>query len=72
MIELVKHYDTLAVVMASEQFVPGGTGQCMNPQDAYRAAKHFVELSPADQGRSHQRPDLSFSPGLAPVGAGGH
>jgi 5-methyltetrahydrofolate--homocysteine methyltransferase len=27
MVELVKHYDTLAVVMASETFAPGGTSQ---------------------------------------------
>jgi 5-methyltetrahydrofolate corrinoid/iron sulfur protein methyltransferase len=33
MVELVKHYDTLAVVMASETFAPGGTAQCLNPEE---------------------------------------
>ena len=60
MVELVKHYDTLAVVMASETFVPGGTSQCLNPQDSYRAAKHFVELLVTKAGRTqrsdHHRP----------------
>ena len=32
MVELVKHYDTLAIVMASETFVPGGTAQCLNSE----------------------------------------
>jgi cobalamin-dependent methionine synthase I len=67
MIELVKHYDTLAIVMASEHFVPGGTGQCMNPQDAYRAAKHFVELLVTKAGRTNDQ--IIIDPGLAPVGA---
>jgi cobalamin-dependent methionine synthase I len=67
MIELVKHYDTLAIVMASEQFVPGGTAQCMNPQDAYRAAKHFVELLVTKAGRTNDQ--IIIDPGLAPVGA---
>ena len=67
MIELVKHYDTLAVVMASEQFVPGGTGQCLNSQDAYRAAKHFVELLVTKAGRTNDQ--IIIDPGLAPVGA---
>ena len=31
MIDLVKHYDTHVVVMASEHFVPGGTSQCSTP-----------------------------------------
>jgi 5-methyltetrahydrofolate--homocysteine methyltransferase len=67
MIELVKHYDTLAIVMASEHFVPGGTGQCMNAQDAYRAAKHFVELLVTKGGRTNDQ--IIIDPGLAPVGA---
>ena len=67
MIELVKHYDTLAVVMASEQFVPGGTAQCMNPQDAYRAAKQFVELLVTKAGRTNDQ--IIIDSGLAPVGA---
>jgi cobalamin-dependent methionine synthase I len=67
MIELVRHYDTLAIVMASEQFVPGGTAQCMNSQDAYRAAKHFVELLVTKAGRTNDQ--IIIDPGLAPVGA---
>ena len=51
MIELVKHYDTLAIIMASEHFVPGGTSQCLNPRDAHAAAKHFVELLATRAGR---------------------
>lgn len=67
MIELVKHYDTLAVVMASETFVPGGTAQCLDPQDSYRAAKHFVELLVTRAGRRLDQ--IIIDPGLAPVGA---
>jgi len=67
MIELVKHYDTLAIVMASEMFVPGGTSQCLNPQDSYRAAKHFVELLATKAGRRNDQ--IIIDPGLAPVGA---
>lgn len=67
MVELVKHYDTLAVVMASETFVPGGTSQCLNPDDSYRAAKHFVELLVTKAGRRNDQ--IIIDPGLAPVGA---
>jgi 5-methyltetrahydrofolate corrinoid/iron sulfur protein methyltransferase len=67
MIELVRHYDTLAVVMASEMFVPGGTSQCLNPQDSYRAAKSFVELLATRAGRRNDQ--IIIDPGLAPVGA---
>ena len=67
MVELVKHYDTNAVVMASETFVPGGTSQCMNPPDAYRAAKYFVELLATKAGRRNDQ--IIIDPGLAPVGA---
>jgi cobalamin-dependent methionine synthase I len=67
MIELVKHYDTLAVVMASETFVPGGTAQCLDPQDSWRAAKHFVELLVTRAGRRNHQ--IIIDPGLAPVGA---
>lgn len=67
MIELVKHYDTLAIVMASEHFVDGGSSQCLNPQDAYHAAKHFVELLVTKAGRTNDQ--IIIDPGLAPVGA---
>jgi 5-methyltetrahydrofolate corrinoid/iron sulfur protein methyltransferase len=67
MIELVRHYDTLAIVMASEHFVNGGSSQCLDPQDAYRAAKHFVELLVTRAGRTNDQ--IIIDPGLAPVGA---
>ncbi len=67
MVELVKHYDTLAVVMASETFAPGGTAQCLNPQDSYRAAKQFVELLATKAGRRNDQ--IIIDTGLAPVGA---
>ena len=67
MIELVRHYDTRVIVMASECFVPGGTAQCLNPKDAHRAAKQFVELLHAKAGRRNDQ--IIIDPGLAPVGA---
>jgi len=67
MVDLVKHYDTLAIVMASETFVPGGTAQCLTPQDSYRAAKHFVELLVTKAGRRNDQ--IIIDTGLAPVGA---
>jgi cobalamin-dependent methionine synthase I len=67
MIELVKHYDTLVIVMASERFVPGGTAQCLTPQDAHHAAKYFVELLATRAGRRNDQ--IIIDPGLAPVGA---
>jgi 5-methyltetrahydrofolate--homocysteine methyltransferase len=66
-VELIKHYDTLAVVMASETFAPDGTSQCLNPQDSYRAAKYFVELLVTKAGRRNDQ--IMIDPGLAPVGA---
>jgi 5-methyltetrahydrofolate corrinoid/iron sulfur protein methyltransferase len=67
MLELVKHYDTKAVVMASETFVPGGTAQCLNAKDAYCAARHFVELLATKANRRNDQ--IIIDPGLAPVGA---
>lgn len=67
MIELVQHYDTLAVVMASETFVADGASQCLNPQDSHRAAKHFVERLSTKAGRRNDQ--IIIDPGLAPVGA---
>ena len=67
MVELVKHYDTNVIVMASEFFVSGGTSQCFNPRDSHAAAKYFVDLLVNKAGR---RPDqIIIDPGLAPVGA---
>jgi len=67
MVELVQHYDTLAVVMASEMFVADGAAQCMNPKDCYRAARRFVELLTTKAGR--RKDQIIIDPGLAPVGA---
>jgi 5-methyltetrahydrofolate--homocysteine methyltransferase len=67
MIQLVKDYDTKVVVMASEHFVPGGTGQCLNAQDAYAAAKQFVDLLVTKANR--RLDEIIIDPGLAPVGA---
>jgi len=67
MVELVKHYDTHAVVMASETFAPDGTAQCLYPQDSYRAAKYFVELLQTKAGRRNDQ--IIIDIGLAPVGA---
>lgn len=67
MVELVNHYDTLAVVMASETFVAGGVSQCLNPLDSHRAARHFVELLGTKAGRRNDQ--IIIDPGLAPVAA---
>lgn len=67
MIDLVRAYDTNVVVMASEHFVEGGTSQCLDPHDSYRAAKHFVELLVTKAGRRLDQ--IIIDPGLAPVGA---
>ncbi len=67
MIRLVKDYDTKVVVMASEHFVPDGSAQCLNPQDAYAVAKHFVERLVTEAGRTNDQ--IIIDPGLAPVGA---
>ena len=67
MIALVRDYDTKVVVMASEHFVDGGSSQCLNPDDSYRAAKHFVELLVTKANRTLDQ--IIIDPGLAPVGA---
>jgi 5-methyltetrahydrofolate--homocysteine methyltransferase len=67
MIDLVRHYDTLVIVMASEMFAPGGTAQCTNPHDSYRAAKCFVERLVTQANRRIDQ--ILIDPGLAPVGA---
>jgi cobalamin-dependent methionine synthase I len=67
MVELVRAYDTLAIVMASERFVDGGTAQCLTAHDAHAAAKYFVELLVTKAGR--QTDQIIIDTGLAPVGA---
>jgi len=67
MIALVREHDTLAIVMASEHFVPGGTSQCLRAADAHAAAKYFVERLVTEAGRRLDQ--IIIDPGLAPVGA---
>ena len=67
MIELVKAYDAMVIVVVSERFVEGGTSQCFSPQDVYESALHFVARLAKQADR---RPDqILLDPGLAPVGA---
>ena len=67
MIELVKAYDAMVIVVVSERFVEGGTSQCFSPEDVHAAARHFVERLAVQADR---RPDqILLDPGLAPVGA---
>ena len=67
MIELIKEYDTMVIVMASERFVGSATAQCLNAQDVYEAAMYFVELLGVKAGRTNDQ--IIIDPGLAPVGA---
>lgn len=67
MIGLVSEYDTAVIVMSSEHFIEGGASQCLNPIDAYRAAKYFVERLVTKAGRTTDQ--IIIDPGLAPVGA---
>jgi len=67
MIELVKAYDTLVIVMASETFAEDGTAQCLDPHDAHGAAKYFVERLVTEADRTLDQ--IIIDPGLAPVGA---
>jgi 5-methyltetrahydrofolate--homocysteine methyltransferase len=67
MIDLVRQYDTMVIVMASETFAPSGTAQCMNPHDSLRAAKQFVQLLTTKANRRLDQ--ILIDPGLAPVGA---
>ncbi len=67
MIELVKAYDAMVVVVVSERFVEGGTSQCFSPEDVHWSARYFVERLAKQADR---RPDqILLDPGLAPVGA---
>ena len=67
MIELVKAYDTMVVVMASERFAEGGSAQCLNPHEVHGAARQFVALLAEKAGRTNDQ--IFLDPGLAPVGA---
>jgi 5-methyltetrahydrofolate--homocysteine methyltransferase len=67
MLELVAHYDTLAIGMASEKFIEGGSGQCLSADDVYNSARRLTELLQTKAGRTCDQ--IIIDPGLAPVGA---
>ncbi|HEY4328673.1 MAG TPA: dihydropteroate synthase [Phycisphaerae bacterium] len=68
MLDLIKHYDTMAIGMASEKFnKDGSSGQCLNADDVYGASQMLVEMLCTKAGRSTEQ--IVIDPGLAPVGA---
>ena len=67
MIELIGHYETRVIVMASERFVDGGTAQCFSPRDAHDAARQFVDTLHTKVGCGSER--IIIDTGLPPVGA---
>ena len=67
MIELIKEYDTLAILMASEKFTADGSAPCLSPEDAHATIRHFMELLRTKANRKNE--DIIVDPGLAPVGA---
>lgn len=67
MIELIKEYDTLAILMASEKFTSEGSAACYTPQESHDTVKQFVEM--LDKKADRKLDDLIVDPGLAPVGA---
>ena len=67
MVELVQHYKTWALVMASERFAEGGSAQCLTPQDAHQAARELVDLLHRKADCENDR--IMIDPGLPPVGA---
>ena len=67
MIELVGHYETWVIVMASERFVEAGSAQCFRPQDCHEAVHQFVGLLREKVGCGNDR--IMIDPGLPPVGA---
>lgn len=67
MIALSREHDTHVIVMASEHYVDGASAQCLSPQDAHRATRHFVERLVREADRTLDQ--IIVDPGLAPVGA---
>lgn len=67
MLELVRHYDTMVVVMVTEQFSARGSSQCMRPEECHATARLFVEMLHDKAGRTNEQ--IIIDPGLAPVGA---
>ena len=67
MLELIAEFDTHVIVMASEQFTEGGSGQCFTPEEVHGTAKKFVEMLATKAGRRNDQ--IIIDPGLAPVSA---
>jgi 5-methyltetrahydrofolate corrinoid/iron sulfur protein methyltransferase len=67
MLELVSHYDTMVIGMASEKFIEGGSGQCMSAPDVYGAACKLIDLLRKKASRTNDQ--IIIDTGLAPVGA---
>jgi 5-methyltetrahydrofolate corrinoid/iron sulfur protein methyltransferase len=67
MLELVAHYDTMVIAMASEKFVEGGGAQCLSADDVYGASQKLVDLLRKKAQRTNDQ--IIIDPGLAPVGA---
>jgi 5-methyltetrahydrofolate corrinoid/iron sulfur protein methyltransferase len=67
MLELISHYDTLVIGMASEKFIEGGSGQCLCADDVYGASERLVELLHKKAKRTCEQ--IIIDTGLAPVGA---
>lgn len=67
MFELIKTFDTMVLVMASEKLVDGDSTQCYSAEEVYQSACQFVErlVTEADRSLEH----ILLDPGLAPVGA---
>jgi cobalamin-dependent methionine synthase I len=67
MFELISGYDTMAIGMASEKFLDGGSAQCLGADDVYGAALRLVDLLHGKAGRTNDQ--IIIDTGLAPVGA---
>jgi 5-methyltetrahydrofolate corrinoid/iron sulfur protein methyltransferase len=67
MFELIAEYDTVAIGMASEQFIGGESAQCLSADDVYGAAQRLVDLLRTKAGRTNEQ--IIIDTGLAPVGA---
>lgn len=67
MFELIAHYDTMVIAMASEKFADGGSAQCLCAEDVYGASLRLVERLRSKAGRRCDQ--IIIDTGLAPVGA---
>ncbi|MCH2115940.1 MAG: dihydropteroate synthase [Pirellulales bacterium] len=65
--EVIREYDTMVIVMASEKFCETGGEQCFSPQDVYQVGQQWLEILSDKAGRSNDH--LIIDTGLAPVGA---